>query len=349
MSIDLFREAVKAAHKDEKKTAHSLLQELLLGQPRHELGWLWLSKVSNDLDEQIEALETALIINPKRKETKLRLEELRHQQANQYHQQTPTDIYEEAIEAYKNGRRHRARELLEHFVRENPTHEKAWLGLSQLSPKSEEKIVTLEMALNLNPENPKAQAQLQELKLNQEDSLALGLAYENYKQYGRAMAAYQYATKNAISSTDRHIARKHYLLIKAKSEKFKEIQKEEQKNVKVTSANTNLIRLALGPMIIYMLLMLIHGGLNPLNVPVLFYLGIIGVIIGSLLTVGAANTPHHPFWQKLLGPEGITDTLTRSIMTGLGLLFIILPFGLIFVSGLNRIAQLRGNIPIDFN
>jgi hypothetical protein len=74
MSFDLFREAVKAAHNDDEKSARALLQELLLGQPRHELGWLWLSKVSADIDEQIKALETALTINPARKETKLRLE-----------------------------------------------------------------------------------------------------------------------------------------------------------------------------------------------------------------------------------------------------------------------------------
>lgn len=346
MSFDLFREAVRAAHNNDEKSARALLQELLLGQPRHELGWLWLSKVSIDLDEQINALEKALTINPERKETKLRLETLRHQQANQYRQLPESSLYQEAIAEYKNGRAHRARELLEQIVQNDPKHEKAWLGLSNIGYKPEEKIVALEMALALNPHNSKVQTRLQKLKLNQEDQLAMGLAYEKFGQYGRALSAYQIATRNAISTSDKHIARKHYLAIKTQADSFIEATLAQQKIVKTTSANSTLIRLALGPIIIYMMLLFIHGGLNPLKIPFLFYLGIIGVVIGSLLTVGAANTPHHPFWQKILGPEGITDNTTRAIMTSLGLLFILIPFGIVFLSGLTRIAQLRETLAI---
>lgn len=344
MSVDLFREAVKAAHNGDEAKAREYLQELLLGQPRHELGWIWLSKVSPDLDEKIEALETAVTINPDRKETKLALEELRHQQANHYDVVENHDLYREAVEAYKNGRSHRAREILTHLVQGQPDHEKAWLGLSRVSMKEEEKIVALEIALSLNPNNPKAQAYLQKLKLNHEDKLALGLAYENFGQYGRAQAAYQYAAKNGLSSTDRHIARKHYLAIKEKIDHHKEVV-SNQKPIKVTSANETLIRLALGPLIIYLMVMFIHGGLNPLKIPFLLYIGIFGIVVGSLLTVGTANTPHHPIWQKILGPEGITDTSSRAIMTALGLLLIFIPFGIVLVSGLNRIAQLREILP----
>lgn len=347
MSIDLFREAVKAAHNQDENRARTLLQELLLGQPRHELGWLWLSKVSADLDEQIKALETALTINPDRKEARIRLEELRWQKANHHPAANENGLYQEAINAYKNGRSHTAREMLEQLVQNEPTHIKAWLGLSRLAYKPEEKVVALEKALELNPDNPKGQAQLQKLKLSLDDFLALGLAYEKFGQYGRALSAYQIAIRNAISNTDRHIARKHYLAIKDKTDKIVQAQEETEKEIKITSANSTLVRLALGPIIIYFLLLFIHGGLNPIKIPFLFYLGIVGVVVGSLITVGTANTPHHPVWQKIMGPEGITDTPTRAIMTGLGMLFIVIPFAIVLLSGLNRIAQIRGSIPID--
>lgn len=347
MSIDLFRAAVKAAHNDDENTARTLLQELLLGQPRHELGWLWLSKVSNDLDEQIKALENAFAINPDRKETNIRLQELRQQKANHHPAAHENGLYQEAITAYKNGRSHNARELLEQLVQSNPNHEKAWLGLSQLAYKPEEKVVALEKALELNPDNAKGQVRLQKLKLSLDDFLALGLAYEKFGQYARALSAYQVAIRNAISNTDRHIARKHYLEIKAKTDKIIQAKEETEKEIKITSANSTLVRLALGPIIIYILLLFIHGGLNPVKIPFLFYLGILGVIVGSLITVGTANTPNHPVWQKIMGPEGITDTPTRAIMTGLGMLFIVIPFAIVLLSGLNRIAQIKGTIPID--
>lgn len=340
MSIDLFQEAVKATHNGNQEEAYQLLQELLLGQPRHELGWLWLSRVSPDLDEQIHALETALILNPQHKEAATSLQALKEKQQLNGNTEDE-DLYKLARTYYKEGRPYQAHRLLQELVLTNPLHEKGWLGLGRLGQTTEEKIVALETAVALNPHNKKAVAVLQKLKIDHEDKLALAKVYEQYRQPDKALAAYKFAIKNAASSVDKHIAKKNYQKLMVEREQQAKIAQAEQKVIKVTHTNITLLRLALGPLIIYGLLSLIHGGLNPLRIPLVIYLGSVGVIIGSLLIVGTANTPHHPFWQKLLGPAGITDNPTRSVMAGIGLLLILIPFAIMFINSLNRLSLFR--------
>lgn len=340
MALDLFREAVKAAHNGDQPLAHQLLQELVIGQPRHEMGWLWLSKVSEDLEEQIYALETVLTLNPACEEALFRLPELKSQQK----QQTPViDLYQEAVTAYKNGRPHQARQHLQQLVRTEPSNTRAWIALGRLAQTSAEKVVAMEAIVDINPQNEKAAATLKKLKLNHDDYLALGQAYHTVGQANKALTAYQYAAKHAASSVDRHIARKHVNDLKAQLESPKVGSDESQAQqpsppLKLTSDTETLLRLAAGPVIIFGLLLFIHGGLNPLKIPFTLYLSTLGVGVGSLLVAGAANTPHHRFWQQMLGPEGIKDSPTRYMMTTLGLLLILIPYGIVLIASFNRLV-----------
>ncbi|MCP4360553.1 MAG: hypothetical protein GY796_21300 [Chloroflexi bacterium] len=261
---------------------------------------------------------------------------------------TPNILYQEAVQVYRNGRSHEARQLLQQLVSEHPQYEKGWLGLSQLVVSLEEKIVALETAVVLNPQNQRAAQTLQKLKIDHEDKLVLGQAYEKYNQPAEAMAAYKYAAKHAPISTDRHIAKKYLRVLKEQIQVQQTAAKGERV-LKTTGATATLIRLAVGPLIIYTLMMTIHGGLNPLHIPLALYAGIIGVGIGSFLVVGAASTPHHPFWQKLLGSDGLTDKFTRSLMTGLGLLLITIPFAVIILSSINRLVVYKEAISATIN
>lgn len=339
MSIDLFREAVKASHNGDRTQAYYLLKELLMGQPRHEMGWLWLSKVSDNPEEQIRALETVLILNPEHKQAEAQLKALRSQTAPSSPTISPDQQYQDAVLAFKNGRRHHARQLLQQIVRHTPTYEKAWLGLSRLSHTTAEQIVALEMALHLNPDNQKISPQLKKLKLFQEDYLALGQAYEDVNQTEKAMAAFQYAARHAPSATERHTARHRAEALAKRQQKEKIKQADAQ--IKITSPNLTVVRLAFGPLILYLLLLLIQGGLNPLKAPPLLYISGLGVIVGALMTAGAIHTPYHPLWQKLLGPDGIQKNGTRTFVSVVGLLLLFVPFTLLFIVALYRLAAYR--------
>ncbi|HRQ36429.1 MAG TPA: hypothetical protein PLD25_00755 [Chloroflexota bacterium] len=337
MSVDLFREAVKAVHNGRSREAHELLQELLMGQPRHEMGWLWLSKISPDIGEQIHALETVLSLNPGHDEALYRLPELKA--ARKQQQQTDqAELMQEAVWAYRNGRHHQARQYLLQITRNNPTHLKAWIGLAQVAPSPAEKIVALEMVVDLNPQHTKAAAALQKLKADFDDPLALGLAYKAVNLNAKALTAFQYATKKAPNATDRHIAGKHARELQASQPPAaSEKQQNPPRPLTMTSDNATLIRLGLGPLIVYLLLIFIHGGLNPLHVPWLAYLGIPVVALGGLLIAGAANTPHHPYWHKIFGQQGIPNRNTAYALAFIGSVIVLFPILLVLTISYNEL------------
>lgn len=344
MALDLLREAIKAAHQGNREEACELLHELLIGQPRHEMGWLWLSKLSTDVEEQIQALEMVLRVNPGCEEAIYRLPELKALRQNALPADRP-DLYQEAVMAHKNGRPHLARQYLQQLVQADPGHWKAWTALGRLAQTPEEKIVALEAILEIDPKNEKATAVLQRLRLNQVDKVALGQAYGAVYQHRQALAAYQYAARHADSTAERHIAHKRAQEIQSlfalATQEPQAADKQPPPTVKYTRANMTLLRLSLGPLIIYGLLLLIHGGMNPSHIPFLFYLGFPVVAVGSLLMAGAANTPHHPFWYKLFGPSGLKDGLVLYPVTALGLVLLVIPFSLVLIIAFNRLAIYR--------
>jgi hypothetical protein len=334
MSIDLFHEASKAARKGDEALAHQLLQQLVREQPGHDLGWLWLSKVSDDLDEEIRALEMVVKLNPTHEEAAYRLLELKAERKQQQ-PASADELYREALLAYQNGRAHQARFNLQQIVRADPAHLKAWLGLAQVAQTPAQRIVALETVVAIDPTHAKGTAVLQKLKLNHHDNLAMGRAYEEVGQLNKALAAYQRAARRTSSSADRHIAAKHAREIETRL-KTQSQAKTAPKTITVTNVNTTLTRLAFGPVILYFLFLFIHGGLNPLRISWLFYLAVPIVVLGSLLMTGAISTPDHPFWKRIVGPRGITDQGMVMALTAVGLLLLAIPFAMIFVSSINR-------------
>ncbi len=349
MSIDLFREAVRAARDGRNREAHELLQELVMGQPRHEMGWLWLSKVSPDLAEQIHALEKVLSLNPGHEEALYRLPELKAER-KQREQVDHAELLQEAVWAYRNGRHHQARQHLMQITRTDPTHIKAWLGLAQVAQAPAEKIVALEAVVSINPQHEKAAAALQKARADFDDPLALAQAYEAVNLTAKALAAYQQAAKSATNATDRHIASKHARALQSSQQQLKQEQKQKPERPLVfTSDNANLIRLGVGPLIIYMLLIFIHGGLNPLRVPWEAYLGIPIVAVGGLIIAGAANAPHHPYWQLLFGQQGIPNGGAGALLSFVGIVIVLIPILLVLTVSFNKLIFYYGSLAAGGN
>ncbi len=337
---DLFREAVQLAKAGRRVEARNLLLELVDSNPDHELAWIWLSQLVDDLEDRIIALENALTINPNRPETAARLETLRRQkQAGEFGQ---ADLFQQAKQLYRDGRKSEARRRLQKLVAQDPKHAKAWLGLALLEPKLEDQIFALETTLFLDPDQPKASRKLDQLKQSDQiDYLALGKKFEENGRVPKAIAAYKKVEKGAYTDADKAIAKKHRLYL--------ESARKEKKPLKFTSPTTHLIRLAIGPILVYAMLVFIQSGLNPLHISPLLWLGGLIVPIGSLLLTGTANTPHHPWWKKLLGPDGLAEIRTRKTMALLGLVLIMLPFALALLIAFNRLAAYEAAFTFNIN
>jgi tetratricopeptide (TPR) repeat protein len=318
---DLFRTAVTAATDGDTQTAQRLLQELLQGNPRHELGWYWLGKVTHDPEEKIHALQRALLLNPHNTEA--------HQALQAAQESRHINIYQKSVQLYRQGNNVEARNLLLMLIQQEPTHAKAWFGLSYLSTQLEEKIVTLEQGLRLNPTNGRAQTQLTQLINQQPNLFTLAQQYEAYRQYDAALTLYQKIAKQAPEKAVRHKA-------KTEIQRLKQVKKSARP-IALTSENATLLRLSAGPVVVYLLLILIHAGLNPLHLPAILLLGLLGVGLGSIVVAGTANTPHHAMWQRLLGIQSIADSPTRFMLTALGLLLIFIPFLTVFLAAYGRL------------
>lgn len=337
---DLFREAVKLAKSGRRVEARNLLLELVDGNPDHELAWIWLSQLVDDPEDRIIALENALTINPNRPETAVRLETLRQQkQAREFGQ---ADLFQQAKQLYRNGRKAEARQRLQKLISQEPKHAKAWLGLALLEPKLEDQIFALETTLFLNQDQPKARRKLDQLKRSgQIDYLALGKKFEENGRAQKAVAAYKKVEKGEYSATDKTIAKKRRLSL--------ENSLKEPKPLKFTSPTTHLIRLTVGPVLVYAMMALIQSGLNPLHISPLLLLGGLMAPVGSLLLAGTANTPHHPWWKRLLGPEGLAEIRKRKMIALLGLLLIMLPFTLALLIAFNRLAAYEAAFTFNIN
>ena len=318
---DLFREAVQEAHTGNREKSRLLLRELLQGEPRHELAWLWLSKVSDTLQEQIEALETALAINPNRQETAVSLDKLRKQEIAE---QDPNldDMYKQAIVAYKDGRSFYARNLLQHIVQKNKNHTKAWIGLGQIEPNLEDRVFAFTVVLSQNPQHEKVKARLTKLESDPTlDSFSLAQRFETFGLIDTAVTYYKKAEQQTNQPSVQKIAK----------EKQLNLQVNPEKAIKFTSPTTHLIRLTSGPVFIYLLLVITMGGINPLNASVPYLLGSFIVALGSMFVTGANNVPHHPIWKTIFGENGINSTSKRALITGIGIFFLFIPFAVLFV------------------
>lgn len=327
-SFTLFNDAVAAARAGRRDTARDLLLELVQADPQHEMAWLWLADLVDNPDDKIIALENALTINPSRPQVRQRLTQLLDEREQQRAAAEPAGPYEEALNLLRLGYRREARTRLLELVRNEPRHEQAWFTLSTLVEEATDQIIALENVLDINPNHAEAQTRLTELHRVHDDHFDLGRAYEEKKEFEKALVSYRLAEKQAINAADRAMAKRRRELLE------KHVQ--EAKPVTLTSPTATLTRLSAGPVLLYGVLIFIHSGFNPLHANPLLCLSLPLVVAGSVMLT-AADLPHLPAWHRFTGgPPPSFSTRAAARLLGLGL--ILLPFFFLLVSAANRIT-----------
>jgi tetratricopeptide (TPR) repeat protein len=277
----------------------------------------------------------------------------------------------QAIQAAKAGRRAEAQQLLLQLVEVDPHQEMAWLWLSELVEEPQDKIIALENALTLNyrPAVAERLAKLKEQitprpsplefdsepllvepepepdedvwqyappKPEEDPLLVQARVYDEAGDLKRAIKAYRKAKRKAKSAVDRHRAER----LLADTEKRYRLSR-----IKETSSRTRLIRLSTGPVLVYGLLLFIHGGFSLLRLNPLLCIGGLPLLLGSLLLVGMTQFPGHPFWQELLGENGLRKRPSRLLLHAVGLLLLVLPFLLIYLDAQQRLSQYQPVYP----
>ncbi len=170
-------------------------------------------------------------------------------------------------------------------------------------------------------------------------ALAQGRKAEEEENWMEAIAAYSLAKQSAATAVTRSTAQTRLETA---------VRQQSLPTIKLASATTTLWRLGIGPVLLYTLLLLLHGGLNPFRLPFPLLAGGISVLIGSLTLVAVMITPHHILTQRLLGVDGRVDQITRMLLNILGILLILFPFLLLLIDAMERLAAFSPTIPRFF-
>lgn len=289
---ELFQTAVTKARAGERNEARQLLLQVVESNPQHELAWLWLSELIEGPEDKIIALENALTINPKRSQTQARLHQLRQRQSRHLNGQhnAAMSASEQQLANIRQqilrGNTATGRQELATFLHLHTNHEAAWWLMVQHADSQSNQLVALDHLLRLNNQHTEAIKILADIIPKKTDTLQMGRIYERLEQWETAVHYY----KRALKSADKQKARAR--LRQAETQLRLE-------NVKTTSPTTTVLRLAIGPSLLYALLVLIQSGLNPMRISPLLFLGNILLFVGLLLRGGLSYAPDHLWLNRL--------------------------------------------------
>ena len=267
---ELFQTAVQKAKAGERSQARHMLLQFVDTNPEHELAWLWLSELVEEPEDKIIALENALTLNPQRTQTQTRLNKLRQKypatsqpaasnfSLNGSSQPLTTEEtkFEEISQLLAAGNVTAGRQQLAAFLRRYTNHEAGWWLMVQHADTQSNLLKGLGHLLRINSQHPDVPAILEKIKPTNEEFLQMGRLYERLEQWETAVRYYKRALKSP-SNADRLLAKKHLPHVESQV---------RLANIKVTSPTATVLRLAIGPTLLYTMLVLVQSGLNPLQV-----------------------------------------------------------------------------------
>ena len=320
--------AIAAARAGKRREAHDLLRLIVKHQPGNLAAWLWLSDVAETLDEQIAALESALLIAPHNKQAMARLETL-YAQRETTAKERQQELMRTAEAARRTGHTKEAQGILLRTVEEFENNQTAWLMLSEVIDDPQDQVAALEHAFNLNPKNTRLKARLTLVRRFKNDWLSLGDLYRDDGQLARARDVYLTVAAHAQSEMGRAEADWRISVLN----RFAEIP-----DFKGFDPTFTWIRLSLAPIALYSLLALLFGGFDLAQIPSLLYAAGGSVVIGSVLVAGTA-APRHIVWQLIFGVVGLSVPVTRRVIGGVGILLVLAPYILLLDMAIARLPS----------
>jgi tetratricopeptide (TPR) repeat protein len=327
----MVRQAVQAARAGRKLEARDLLIEVVESDPYNETAWLWLSGLVDSLEDQMIACENVLTINPAHEKVRLHLAELQHQQSALLAKKK----IDEAIELLDQAKILAGRNDIDsalwsaqQAVEKHVSYEDAWLFIGRISPEVSQRVAALEKAFKLNPANTKTAAALKEMRHLQAHPMDAAARLEESGNFEEALRVYevQAATAKTLSDFDQI------------QKQINRIHRQREENIPHVAPAASIARLTLSWPLLYLSLLLMQMGLNPLKYPNLFlWLGLPLVILGGFMLSLAEVRSHHMVWQKLFREQGAGSALARGVIAVTGWFLVIVPHTLLLLDSLHRL------------
>lgn len=326
----LLKQAIEAARAGRELTARDIFLEVVEREPRNEVAWMWLTGLLDGLDDCIYACEMVLDINPGNASARQYLDQLLAKKQSQLDDEKKLSAEQtlRAGELLRAGKRGAAFDLIRTVT--NPDVD-TWRVLAEAAPETEERMRALEQVLTLAPSDVKARQELERLRHFQEDLPDLAATYEEMGNFEKAMESYDLALTKAKSNKEWNAI---YL-------KRAQLENLRQENIAHISPAFSMARLAGGPSLLYLSLLLVHNGLNPFaNPEPLLLAGIFWVMLGGAMIALAAVRSHHRLWFVIFKDAGSRGTpAARFAMSAAGWILVALPHILLFKLALDRLFE----------
>ncbi len=342
-SPELLQSAIQAAQSGQRGLARSLFLQVVEQDPYQAEAWIYLSRLVDAPEDQLVALENALTLQPgdpdlaaRRAALLLAYPHLDEAGPGAAPPPAAENSLLMAQHLANAGRLIEAVRQIEEILAANPQDERAWQALSEIHPDPAQKIKALERVLDLNPHNPEAQRRLEMLRHVQQDPLRHGMHLEERGEDAQAILVYQALAAHSSSPIERLEAQNRIERIHLK---------REAQDLQAIHPNLNIARLSLGPVLLFLLMLFMQSGLNPLHLPLVVLPGIASVAVGSLLVVVTGMRPAPEIWVKHFGPPGTGDEPEmRKGLRLLGLALLLAPYTLFLIEAGHRLGVLQASM-----
>lgn len=332
-SSDVLQRAIQAARAGRRVEARDLLIELVEVEPRNEMAWMWLSGLVDSPEDKIIACENVLTINPANEKVHTRLAELRWQYQTFLERKNTEEaavLLNLANEHVRRNNLETALQLATQSVEKRDDCEEAWLLIGRISPNINQQIAALERALNLNPSNKQTAAALKQVRYLRVNPMDAAARLEEAGKMEEALKVYEVQAAVAKNLKD-------FDHIQKQIARIKRLQEE---NIPHVRPGSSIARLTITWPLLYLSLILMQMGLNPLKHPSFYlWLGWPLVIMGSFMLSLAEIRSHHIVWQKLFQEQGDGSLLARSLTAATGWFLVLIPHILLLVDSLSRLKN----------
>lgn len=337
-SADLLTQAIEAAQSGEHERARSLFIEVVDQDPHNAQAWVYLSQLVEDPEDQLIALENALLLLPGDADLLERREA--HLQANPQlrvpEDNTFADTLAQARQLADERRFMEAVALLRTLAGQFSSREEPWLELARLESGLHERTQAAKKALSINPHSEEAQLLLDEAQKEQKKPFLRGQHFEERGEVDRAMETYLSIATHSRLPAERLEAQRRMENIQTR---------QEANHIQPIHPNLNLWRLAAGPVLLFGVLLFMQSGLKLTHLPWQSLPGILSVSAGSLLIALTEMVPVHPLWVKWFGQPGSADEPEmRRGMRLLGWGLMLAPYTIFFIEAGSRLGLLQSTL-----
>lgn len=244
-------------------------------------------------------------------------------------------------------------------LRDDPANLAAWVWYSDVATDLPERVHALEQAVALCPGNAMLKERLETLRRDLPGQapkqvpayterktgppsesmpflLQRGKIFEDRGKFEAAIETYTSIITYSRSPAERVEATRRIEDIRTRQEADK---------IQRVHPTLNLLRLATGPVLLFIIMVFVQSGLNPLHTPLLSLIGIACVAAGSLMVSITEMRPVHPAWVKLFGRPGAgEEPEMRKGIRLLGWALLLAPYTMFLMDAGQRLVTLQSSV-----